>query len=182
MSIPESIIQRYIDGDNQAVAELYTCLKDRFLLLAYNITRNKEASRDTVQDVFEKMMSLPVEKRKECFGEENTNIEAWLYVAVKNKCLDMQRIKTSREKIILSVRHLFNTNTNNHSQERFCQDGLREMLKQLQPKEQEIILLHLDGYTNEEISTRLNITYNTVKNNIYESRKKMKKLWDLFMN
>ncbi|MBL0202197.1 MAG: sigma-70 family RNA polymerase sigma factor [Chitinophagaceae bacterium] len=182
MSNLSEIVNNYINGDNQAVADLYACLKDRLLLTAYNFCRNKEISRDVVQVVFEKMILLPIKKRSEYFGNSEDNIEAYLSVAVKNKCIDVQRIKVNREKIIYSIRHLFTAKVENSSLERFCQDGLREMLKNLQPREQEIISLHLEGYTNDEIAAQLNISYNTVKNNIYESKKKLKSFWNLFMN
>lgn len=177
-----SILNSYIQGDNQAVAELYTRLKDRLLLLAYNYCRNKEMSQDMVQDLFEKMMLLPVEKRNDYFGRLDTNIEAYLSVAIKNKCLDAKKINNNREKILYSVRYLFNPTIKNSSLEKFCQDGLRAMLGKLQPREKEIIQLHLDGYSNDEIAARLNLTYNTVKNNIYESKKKLKNFWELFMH
>ena len=177
-----SILNSYIQGDNQAVAELYTRLKERLLLLAYNYCRNKEMSQDMVQDLFEKMMSLPVEKRNDYFGRLDTNIEAYLSVAIKNKCLDAKKINNNREKILYSVRYLFNPTIKNSSLEKFCQDGLKVMLGKLQPREQEIIKFHLDGYSNDEIADRLNLTYNTVKNNIYESKKKLKNLWELFMH
>ena len=176
------ILKSYIQGDNQAVAELYTRLKDRLLLLAYNYCRNKEMSQDMVQDLFEKMMSLPVKKRNDYFGRLDTNIEAYLSVAIKNKCLDAKKINNNREKILYSVRYLFNPTIKNSSLEKFCHDGLKVMLGKLQPREKEIIQLHLDGYSNDEIADRLNLTYNTVKNNIYESKKKLKNLWELFMH
>ena len=176
------ILKSYIKGDNLAVAELYTNLKGRLLLLAYNYCRNKELSQDIVHDIFEKMIQLPVEKRNDYFGRLDTNIEAYLSVAIKNKCLDTKKINNNREKILYSVRYLFNPTIKNSSLEKFCQDGLKAMLDKLQPREQEIIKFHLDGYSNDEIAARLNLTYNTVKNNIYESKKKLKNLWELFMH
>ncbi len=176
------ILKKYLTGDNQAVAELYSCLKDRLLLIAYNYSRDKEISRDIVQDIIEKMIRLHVEKRLEYFGSSGSNIEAYLSVAIKNKCKDLYKVKSNRENIIHSIRHLFTNIAENDSQDNFCKDGLKEMLNNLQPREQEIIQLHLDGYSNEEIAANLNITYNTVNNNIYESKKKLKKIWNLFMN
>lgn len=175
------IINNYTKGDNQAIAELYACLKDRLLLLAYHHCRNRETSQDVVHEIFEKMIHLPIEKRSTYFGNSEGNIEAYLSVAVKNKCIDLHKIKNNREKIIHSIRHLITSKVENSSMERFCQDGLRGMLKNLEPREQEIIRLHLDGFTNDEIAAQLNLSYNTVKNNIYESKKKLKSFWNLFM-
>ncbi|GAA3960299.1 RNA polymerase sigma factor [Mucilaginibacter dorajii] len=175
------LVNEYLKGDNYAVAELYGRFKNRLLLLAYNYCQDKEMSRDIVQDVFEKLLLLPLEKRIQYFGKIGANIEAYLCVIVKNKCIDSQRITNSREKILYNIRYPFEASIKNTSMERFCMDGLKEMLTNLQPREQQIIQLHIDGYKNEEIASRLNITYNTVKNNIYEAKKKLKTLWNLFM-
>lgn len=176
------ILNEYINGNTETVAELYAHLKNQLLLLAYNYCRDKELSKDIVHDVFEKMLLIPIQKRREYFEGSANNIEAYISIVVKNKCLDTIKVKTNREKILETIRYRLNRNTENNSQEKFCKDGLLQMLNTLQPKEKEIIQLHLDGYTNEEISVQLNITYNTVKNNIYEAKRKMKKLWHVFMN
>ena len=107
------ISKYYLTGDNQAVAELYSCLKDRLLLIAYNYSRDKEISRDIVQDIFEKMIRLHVEKRIEYFGSSGSNIEAYLSVAIKNKCKDLYKVKSNRENIIHSIRHLFTNKAEN---------------------------------------------------------------------
>ena len=176
------LLDEYIEGNNYAVAELYSRFKNRLLLLAYNYCRDKEMSRDIVQDVFEKLLLLPIEKRKDYFGKIDSNIEAYLSVIVKNKCIDSRRVTNNRGKVLSDIRYPFDTSEKNASLERFCLDGLKEMLSNLQPREQQIIQLHIDGYKNEEIADHLNITYNTVKNNIYEAKKKLKNLWNLFMS
>jgi RNA polymerase sigma-70 factor (ECF subfamily) len=177
-----NIFKRYLDGDNQSVADLYSKMKYHLLLLSYNYCRDKEICQDIVQDVFEKMLMIPVDKRCEYFGNTTNNIEAYITVIVKNRCLDFYKSKNNREKILKAIRYKLNDVSENKAQERFLKDGLIEMLHRLQPREQEIIRLHLDGYSNEEISVQLHISYNTVKNNIYEAKQKLKKMWDLFMN
>jgi RNA polymerase sigma factor (sigma-70 family) len=176
------LIAEYIEGRSYAVGELYDRFKNRLLLLAYNYCQDKELSRDIVQDVFEKLLILPVEKRKEYFGTPDINILAYLTVIIKNKCIDAKRISSNREKILNSSRYPFNSSIKITSLERFSIDGLNEMLTNLQPRERQIIQLHINGYSNQEIASSLNISYNTVKNNIYDSRKKLKNLWNLFMS
>ena len=156
-------------------------LRQRLLLSAYHYCRDKQLSQDVVQDVFEKLLAMEPEKREALFGPDPAHMEAYLLVAVRNKCLDLKKNRENREKILSSVRHLFSTETRNHSLERFMEASLRDIMHHLQPREQEIIGLHLDGYKNEEIAERLGVTYHTVKNNIYEAKKKIKGLWDLFM-
>ena len=175
------MVQRYVNGDNNALSDLYMHTRQRLLLLAYSKTHDRELSRDLVHDVFERMLQLPVSKRQAYFGGVNGNIEAWLYVAVKNKCADYKKVQSNREKIFSSIRISFGERVFNEAQEAFFRDGLAAMMSSLQPKEQQIIQLHLSGYNNEEIAQSLGITYNTVKNNIYEAKKKMRQLWRLFM-
>ena len=178
----KDILNRYINGDNQAVAEIYGHIKDQLLLIAYNYCRDSFLSRDIVHDIFEKMILLPNDKRSSYFGNVQSNFIGYLSIFIKNKCIDRKKISTNRERIVQSIRHTIKTESHNDSLEKFLYDALKEMLNNLQPKEKEILSLHLEGYTNEEISIQLNISYNTVKNNIYEAKKKLKEMWNIFMN
>ena len=181
MNKDSHIIERYLLGDDNSVAELYMALKDRLLLTAFRFCNNATESHDIVQDVFLKMLLIPVEKRGFYFGMLAGNIEGYLSVIIKNKSIDTRKVNSNREKIIQSIRFIFRKEENNHAEARFISDGLGQMLNELQPREQQIIRLHLDGYKNEEIASMLNISYNSVKNNIYESKKKLRMIWDVFM-
>lgn len=176
-----NMVQRYVNGNNDALSDLYVHTRQRLLLLAYSKCHDRELSRDLVHDVFERMLQLPVAKRQSYFGGVDGNIEAYLYVAVKNKCADAQKVRSNREKIFRSIRLSFGGHVFNNAQESFYRDGLAAMMAGLQPKEQQILQLHLNGYNNQEIASHLGITYNTVKNNIYEAKKKLRQLWRLFM-
>ena len=177
-----AILNNYIKGDNQAIEDIYYELKDRLLLIAYNYNRDKDICKDIVQDVFEKLFHLPIEKRCRYFGESHTSLIAYLSIFIKNKSIDIRKTRTNRERIIQSIRHTFNTESENSSLEKFIYDALKEMLNSLQPREKEILQLHLEGYSNDEIAKNLDISYNSVKNNIYEAKKKLKELWSIFMN
>jgi len=178
----DQLLQEYINGNNLTIAQLYNQIKSRLFSIAYNYCHDKEISQDTVHDLFEKLISLSIEKRIEYFGRPGTNFEAYLIVIIKNKCLDAKKIANKREKILAEKRYLFNYEANNGFYEKFLLDGMRAMLNSLQPRERQVIQLHLEGFSNDEIASSLNITYNTVKNNIYESKKKLRFLWDSFMN
>ena len=176
------ILNNYINGDNQAIEEIYFELKNRLLLIAYNYSRDKNVSKDIVHDVFEKLFHLTIENRKKYFSDSHNSLIAYLTIFIKNKCIDLKKTRTNRERIIQSIRHTFNTESENSSLEKFIYDALKEMLNSLQPREKEILKLHLEGYSNDEIAKYLGISYNSVKNNIYEAKKKLKELWSIFMN
>ena len=182
MADTDKYIQAYIEGRNEALGDIYVSLSKQLLLFAYYHCRDKELSRDILQDVFEKMASIPVEQRKEYFQPAERNLVGWLHLVIRNKCIDHFRVHSNREKILTGIRYLFNGQTENDSLDHFLQDGFGQLLDRLQPREQEIVRLHLAGYNNEEIAVKLNISYNTVKNNIYESKLKLRKLWQYWMN
>jgi len=171
----------YLSGDPSAAAAIYSVMQQKLLLIAYHYCRNRESSQDIVQDVFEKLVGLTLERRNEYFGTEDGNIEAWLYVAVRHKAMDHQKIKANRERIDVSVRLIYRQDTLNIAFDKLSSDELVRMLDLLQPRQREILHLHIIGYRNEEIAEKLGITYNTVKNNIYEARLRLRKLWAVFM-
>jgi RNA polymerase sigma-70 factor (ECF subfamily) len=172
---------KYLSGDPSATSEIYRNLQPKLLLTAYFYCRSKETARDIVHDVFEKLIRLPLEKRAEYFDSSDGNIEAWLYVAVRHKAMDHRKISVNREKIDLSIRFVSKSDTVNNAFERISKADLLRMLEHLQPRQKEILNLHISGYKNEEIAEKLDLTYNTVKNNIYEARQRLRKLWTVFM-
>jgi RNA polymerase sigma factor (sigma-70 family) len=95
--------------------------------------------------------------------------------------MDHQKIKANRERIDVSVRLIYRQDTLNIAFDKLSSDELVRMLDLLQPRQREILHLHIIGYRNEEIAEKLGITYNTVKNNIYEARLRLRKLWAVFM-
>jgi DNA-binding NarL/FixJ family response regulator len=54
-------------------------------------------------------------------------------------------------------------------------------LEVLSSKEHEIFQLHLDGFKNEEIAQKQNLTEKTVRNKLSISRKKMEKVLKSFI-
>jgi RNA polymerase sigma factor (sigma-70 family) len=181
MSISPEILELYLTGNNDALNELYFLLKSKMLLTAYYYTNDKQLSQDITHDIFEKLLQLDIEARNLYFGAEKSDMEAWIHVAVKHKALDTVKIKTNREKLLYSVRSSIESFCSNESLIGFTKDGFEQMMKKLEPRESEIIRLHLNGYSNDEISQELQLSYATVKNNIYEARKKIKLLWSHFI-
>ena len=89
------------------------------MLTAYYYTGDIEISKDTVQDIFEKLLQLPIKKRIEYFGGASINFEGYLTIVVKNKCLDIIKIKKNRERILQSIRPLFANHSENKSLQAF---------------------------------------------------------------
>jgi RNA polymerase sigma factor (sigma-70 family) len=64
----------------------------------------------------------------------------------------------------------------------FLEESFHKMLDTL-PNQQRIILeLHLKGFDTNEIAQKLDISYNTCRNTLSTSKKKIRLLWSTFMS
>jgi len=169
----------YLNGDNSSLEEIHRLYQTTMLLVAYRYVRNQSLAQDIIQDIFERLLTTEQEDRVRLFSAFKDNPQAFLHVIVRNKCLDEMKISKNREKIIDLIRKRFNQVEYNNAYASFTKEYYTMLLDTLEPREREIIELHLSGFKNEEISQKLSISYNTVKNNIYESKKKLKQVWKI---
>jgi RNA polymerase sigma-70 factor (ECF subfamily) len=176
-----SLWERYAAGNNTALTTLYIRYQKHLLLVAYKYLRCEANAEDIVADLFEKLLAMNTAERKTITAVLMHNPVAYLTVAIKNKSIDYLKIKQNRENIIIHIRYWFNQHEKNIAFQQFAHDALELMLAQLEPREREIMHLHIAGYGNEEIATQLNLSYHTVKNNIYEARLKLKRIWKTIM-
>jgi RNA polymerase sigma factor (sigma-70 family) len=174
-------IERYIAGDPEALTPLYLQHRPRLLLLAYGVCRNREIARDAVQDVFEKLCRLTLQQRRDYFGTDRSNFEAWLRVAVWNRVNDILKVSAAREKKKEANRSKMAVNSENGVFDTLSKDAFTSLMRRLQSRQREVMTLHVMGYRNEEIAGMLHLTYNTVKNNIYEARQLLKRHWRDYM-
>jgi RNA polymerase sigma-70 factor (ECF subfamily) len=176
-----SLWELYAAGNNNALATLYTWHQKHLLLIAYKYLRCETNAEDIVADLFEKLLAMNTAERKTITAVLIHNPLAYLTVAIKNKSIDYLKIKHNRENIIINIRYWFTSKEKNTAYQQFTHDALELMLTRLEPREREIMQLHLAGYRNEEIANKLNLSYNNVKNNIYEARVKLKRIWKNIM-
>ena len=54
----------YLDGDDEALGELYALYYSSLIMIAYRYNLNTEKSKDIVGQVFEKLLSLTKSKRQ----------------------------------------------------------------------------------------------------------------------
>ena len=178
----DKLTERYIRGESGALAELFTSMQASLRLVAYHHCKDAETAKDLVQDIFEKLAGLDLEKRASWFGREDSNLQAWLHVAVRHKAMDDMKIRGNRGKILESVRYASVDRESVIVHDGLSHEGLVKMFECLQPRQREVMTMHIEGYRNEEIAETLRITYNTVKNNIYEGRQRLRRIWRIFMD
>jgi RNA polymerase sigma-70 factor (ECF subfamily) len=171
----------FCEGDNTAIATQYKCWLPELYLIAYRYTKNQEQAEDIVADCFEKLLQMPLEKRKQKFIEEEINLKALLIVIVKNKCLDYLKTTKNRTRIIDGIKSIWSTSTKNSATRIFTEESFETLLKCLPEREQVILKMNLEGYKHEEISEKLQLSEKTISNSLSLSRAKIKSLWSVFM-
>ena len=115
-------------------------------VIAKSFISDTQAAEDIVQDIFIRLW----EKRREY--EEIPNLQVFLYVLVKNRCMDFLRSKKN------TIEY---TETELIYQAETFQDLVQE--EELPVQSAKIMRLTLDGKQNKEISEILNISVNSVK-------------------
>jgi RNA polymerase sigma factor (sigma-70 family) len=171
----------YISGHDESLGELYTYYYSSLIMITYKYTQNTEKGKDIVGFVFEKLLGINHSKRQTIFLHPTKGLYPLLISIIKNKALDDLKQHKVREEIKKQVVSLTNAISTNSIFNRFEEDAIKQLLYNLPKREQEILELHLQGFKNEEIANQLNISYNTVRNTLHSAKKRVKKLWQLFM-
>lgn len=173
-------IINFCNGNNEAIVHTYKSWVPEFYFIAYKYLRNKEDAEDVVSESFEKLLQMPLDKRKKKFIEEEINLKALLILVVKNKALDKVKVKSNRQRIEDSIRHLFPTKTSNLVWNNISNDLMESLLNLLSEKDQKILKMNIEGYNREEIGKALNLSLKSVSNSLSYSRGKLKSILDDF--
>ncbi|MFY7957314.1 MAG: RNA polymerase sigma factor [Flavobacterium macrobrachii] len=181
ISIHSIALQQFCKGDNQALSTLYKKWLPELYLVAYRYVQCEQEAEDIVADCFEKIFAMPITKRQQKFIEEEINIKALLLVMVKNKSLDVIKTKKNRNRILEGIKGFLPTISFNNAKQNLTNDNFKELLNCLPKKEKQILSLSIDGFTNAEIGEQFNLSEKTIANLLAMVRKKVKNLWNTFM-
>ncbi len=178
--IKKNNLIRFCNGDNEAIVKTYKKWVPELYFIAYKYLRNKEDAEDIVSDSFEKLLQMPLAKRKKKFIEEEINLKALLILVVKNKALDKVKVKNNRLRIMESIRHIMPTVTSNLVWNNISNDLIESLVNFLPEKDQKILKMNMEGYNREEIGKAFNLSLKSVSNSLSYSRKKLKTILDDF--
>tara|TARA_R100001377_G_C3192921_1_gene111358 strand:+ start:1120 stop:1680 length:561 start_codon:yes stop_codon:yes gene_type:complete len=170
----------FCNGNTNTTETLYKRWSPEFYFISYKYLKNKEDAEDIVADTFEKLLNMPLKKRKQKFIEDGIDLKALLIVVVKNKSLDKIKQKNNRRRILVNIKHLIPTTTKNKVWHHFSDDLVESMLLILPEREQQMFKMTLEGYNRKEIANALNLSLKTVSNSLSSSRSKLKDSIDYF--
>jgi RNA polymerase sigma-70 factor (ECF subfamily) len=154
---------------------------ERLVLFATGYLHHAETAEDVVMSVFERILKHD-DKLSFLGKDQEEEAKNYLFLVTKHRCLDHIRVQKNRLTIqgVLSFGYL--KQDRNQSLDIFECEAIERMINVLGKQEARILQKHLDGFTNEEISQEIGISYNTVRNTLTNARKKIRLLWDTFMN
>ena len=150
------------EGDEKALASLYQLFSKRLLHFATVLTRSAELAEEIVEDTFVKLWSKRTEVRN------ITNLNVYLYVAVKNRSLNAIARK-AKELVHIPFDHL-EIDIGQTSPDPYSLLITSEMMQRMQqavemlPPRCKMVfkLVRQDGLSYKEVADILNISVNTI--------------------
>ena len=161
--------------------QLYKSYYPKLMGYALLLLKNDEA-HDAVQEVFFDVLK---KSKKNKINESTLN--AYLYKAVQNKCVDAIRHKTVKEqyasaagkKILQMESEYFYASRNEIEDALFAQELQEQIdaaIEMLPPKGKQVFKLYFEhGKTAKEIASIMEISRSTVENHIYDCIKTLRK-------
>lgn len=167
-------INAFKSGDNQSVGFIYDVYAVKLSMVAYKYLQNTQEAKDVVMDVFEKLVYMNNEKRKLVVPDTLEGFTGWLVTITKNYTLDQLKHKN------IVARYQAESAKNEYliqpdSDRIWDKQTVDYIINQLQGSEKQVASLHFLGYTHDEIANKLNVSYNTVRNQLSSAKKKIRK-------
>lgn len=167
-------VNAFKSGDNQSVGFIYDVYAVKLSMVAYKYLQNTQEAKDVVMDVFEKLVYMNNEKRKLVVPDTLEGFTGWLVTITKNYTLDQLKHKN------IVARYQAESAKNEYliqpdSDRIWDKQTVDYIINQLQGSEKQVASLHFLGYTHDEIANKLNVSYNTVRNQLSSAKKKIRK-------
>ena len=171
MDLAENGLTQSINFDDQASLEqIYRQYWSKLYIYAFNVLREREICEDIVQEIF---IDLWAKRNKVKIYDLNS----YLYQAVKYQIFNHFR-KSKYKKQLLMKFNLINSEykIDELYEKKELKAHINKAISRL-PKQRRIIfqMSRYEGLSNKEISENLNISLQTVKNQISESLKFIRK-------
>ena len=135
-------------------------------LYALHYLNDVEQAEDAVQDCFVRLLVQAVKPQ---------NARAWLYAAVRNRCIDLLRRKHPMIGDATADAYLDGLSDEEAQERSVDEAALWEAVDQLPARQREVLLMaKRDGHTYAEIADRLGISVKTVEHLLSRALKKLR--------
>ena len=177
----QSIIRAISEGDQAAFEQLFFEYHQPLIRFAFGITRSKELSRDTVQDVFLKIW------RNRKAWIVNKTLRVYLYQSVRNQALNLLEKQKTHSRLQENYSIDYSTSYSLWEEDRSSFVGLSEhdakrvmqiwaLVDKMPDRRRLVFELHRkDGLSYKEISKILDLSLKTVENHMGQAIKYLRK-------
>lgn len=166
----EQLLRAYrADGDNQWLGYLLPRYTALLFGVAMKYLKNVSQAEDAVQQVFEKALThIP--------GEEILNFKGWLYVLMRNHCLQQLRDKTyNTDEAALTYVPAPEVDKDEIKWQEHTIQQMNEAIAELnEEQKQTIVLFYLKKYSYEQIISATGYSFMQVKSYIQNGKRNLK--------
>ncbi|REL38069.1 RNA polymerase sigma-70 factor [Rhodohalobacter sp. SW132] len=174
------LVQKIIEGSEEAFREIYWLYCDQLHRLAFQFLRDQQLAEDAVQDIFLKLWN----QRHQL--DENRSIKGFLLISLKNHVLNL--LKINKRRILRQFEYSrINTNKVNETDGAVICSELHSLIEHCLEnlpvaKRRVYELKRVGDFSNKEIASELGLSENTVKSHYYLAKKKMQELIFTYQN
>ncbi len=164
------------NNSKAAFSVLYDAYATVLFGVAFRIVNNKTVAEELFQDAFVKIW-----RHIDQYDAEKSSLFTWMLNITQNTCKDYFRSKQYRYQTMNAQDGLDNIpfkympQTANNPVENI---DLQRIVQTLEPKYKDIIeLVYISGYSQEQVSEKLNLPLGTVKTRSRNALKKLKSIY-----
>ena len=148
-------------------------LQSNLLSFAYQLTTNREAAQDLLQDTT--LKALDNEEKY----VDNVNFKGWIFTIMRNIFINNYRQTVRKATIIDQTEDLYHLNISQDSglatpEGSFAVKEISAAVNAFSPEYREPFSLYLAGYKYNEIADKMGLPLGTVKSRIFFARKKLR--------
>ncbi len=150
-------------------------LQNNLLSFAYQLTTNKEAAQDLVQDTTLKVLD------NEPKHVDNVNFKGWVFTIMRNIFINNYRRQVRSATVIDSTEDLYHLNLPQESglstpEGSYAAQEITEAINSFTVEYKEPFTMYIAGYKYSEIADKMGLPLGTVKSRIFFARKRLQAL------
>ncbi|GAB2769119.1 RNA polymerase sigma-70 factor [Rhabdobacter roseus] len=167
MAIPtEHLLRKVSQGDQAAFAELFNYYKTPALKFCNSILKDEEEAENVLQEIFMKIWD------RRTFLKPDHNFHSYLFTCLRNLSFDyLKKIEKNHSLRQHYLERMELSRENEKDEKELRLQFLQTAIDSLSVKRKLILMLNVEqGKSYQEIAEHLNISKNTVKNQLVKAK------------
>ncbi len=173
---------RIVKSDKQAdMLFVYLKFLPELQMYAFSFLNDLQESEDVTASVMEKFMLSQSVSNVDKSEFSESEWRGYLKVTIRNACIDALRHRKVKRSAMAFLGVSIQFWKKPEAYDKFQLEAFQMLLLELSSREREILELHLQGLKNDDISDQLGLSSLTVRNTLHNAKKRVRKLWNIFM-